>query len=119
LLPNALELEQLSGEADYRKGAELMLQLGVKIVAVKLGSKGCYVTDGNERFTIEPFKVKAVDTTGAGDAFNAGFLYGLINNKSLPECGQLGNFVASRSVLAMGARAGLPYAKDLASFEFI
>ncbi len=114
MMPNAIELEQLTGEEDYRKGADFMIAMGVKIVAVKLGNKGCYVTDGNEKLSVEPFKVKAIDTTGAGDAFNAGFLYGLIQNKSLYECGQLGNFVASRSVMAMGARAGLPYAKDLA-----
>ena len=115
LMPNAVELELLTGEADYCKGADFMIEMGVKIVAVKLGSKGCYVTDGRERLRIEPFKVKVVDTTGAGDAFCAGFLYGLINNKSLSECGRLGNFVASRCVMEMGARAGLPYAKDLAS----
>lgn len=115
LMPNALELEQLSGEPDFRKGAEFMLDMGVKIVAVKLGSKGCYVTDENEQLKVDPFPVKAVDTTGAGDAFNAGFLYGLINEQSLYECGRLGNFVASKSVMKMGARAGLPYANDLAS----
>ncbi len=69
-----------------------MIGMGVKIVAVKLGSKGCYVTDGQEKLRVEPFKVKAVDTTGAGDAFCAGFLYGLINKKSLYECGQIGEF---------------------------
>ncbi len=116
LMPNALELEQLTGEQDYRKGAEVILDMGVKIVVVKLGSKGCYVTDGNEQFTVDAFPVKVVDTTGAGDAFNAGFLYGLLNNKNnLYECGRLGNFVASRSVMKMSARAGLPYKKDLAS----
>lgn len=114
LMPNAVELEQLTGEEDYRRGADFMIAMGVKVVAVKLGSKGCYVTDGQERLTVEPFKVKAVDTTGAGDAFCAGFLYGLIHDKSLYECGQLGNFVGSRSVMAMGARLGLPYVKDLA-----
>jgi len=113
-MPNILELEQLTGEEDYRKGADHMISMGVKVVAVKLGAKGCYVTDGQEKLRVEPFKVKAVDTTGAGDAFCAGFLYGLIHEKSLYECGQIGNFVASRCVLAMGARASLPYAKDLA-----
>ena len=113
LMPNAVELELLTGESDYCKGADFMIEMGVKIVAVKLGGKGCYVTDGRERLRIESFKVKVVDTTGAGDAFCAGFLYGLINNKSLYECGRLGNFVASRSVMKMGARADLPYAKDL------
>jgi ribokinase len=114
LMPNAVELELLTGETDYCKGADFMIEVGVKIVAVKLGSKGCYVTDGQERLRIEPFKVKVVDTTGAGDAFCAGFLYGLINSKSLYECGRIGNFVASRCVTQMGGRAGLPYTKDLA-----
>jgi len=117
LMPNAVELELLTGEADFREGAAMMIRLGVKIVAVKLGSQGCYVTDGQEQLKIEPLKVKAVDTTGAGDAFCAGFLYGLINKKSLYECGRLGNFVASRSIMAMGARAGLPYSRDLQGFS--
>jgi ribokinase len=113
LMPNLNELELLTKTADYRKGAEVLLKKGVEIVAVKLGRKGCYVTDGRENHLIEAFKVKVVDTTGAGDAFCAGFLYGLISGKSLYECGRLGNFVASRCVMKMGARPGLPYLKDL------
>jgi ribokinase len=115
MLPNALELELLTGETKIPEGADALIEMGVKIVAVKLGDKGCYVTDGNERLRVEPFKVKVADTTGAGDAFNAGLLYGLINNKTLYECGQIGNFVASRSVMKMGAREGLPNAADLAA----
>jgi ribokinase len=113
LMPNAIELELLTGETDYCKGADFMVGKGVKIVAVKLGGDGCYVTDGREQHLIKAFKVKVVDTTGAGDAFCAGFLYGLVNGKSLFECGRLGNFVASRCVMKMGARTGLPFAKDL------
>jgi ribokinase len=113
LMPNAIELKLLTGEIDYRKGADFMVERGIKIVAVKLGGDGCYVTDGRERHLVEAFNVEVVDTTGAGDAFCAGFLYGLINGKSLFECGRLGNFVASRCVMKMGARAGLPFAKDL------
>jgi ribokinase len=112
-MPNALELTLLTGEIDYCKGADIMIGRGVKIVAVKLGGDGCYVTDGRERHLIEPFKVEVVDTTGAGDAFCAGFLYGLVHGKNLFECGRLGNFVASRCVTKMGARAGLPAAEDL------
>jgi ribokinase len=113
LMPNLNELELLTKTADYRKGAEVLLKKGVEIVAVKLSSKGCYVTDGKENQNVEPFKVKVVDTTGAGDAFCAGFLYGLISGRSLYECGRLGNFVASRCIMKMGARPGLPYLKDL------
>jgi ribokinase len=113
LMPNVAELELLTGKMDYCKAADALVGRGVKIVAVKLGSDGCYVTDGHERHLIEAFKVKVVDTTGAGDAFCAGFLYGLLSEKSLYECGKLGNFVASRCVMKMGARTGLPFAKDL------
>ena len=113
LMPNLNELELLTKTADYRKGAEVLLKKGVKIVAVKLGGKGCYVTNGRENHLIEAFKVKVVDTTGAGDAFCAGFLYGLISDKSLYDCGRIGNFAASRCIMKMGARPGLPYLKDL------
>lgn len=113
LMPNAKELELLTGTADYKKGAKILYRKGVKMIAVKLGSKGCYITDGKESHLIMAFKVKVVDTTGAGDAFCAGFLYGLINEKSLYECGRMGNFVASRCIMKMGARTGLPNIEDL------
>jgi ribokinase len=113
LMPNLKELELLTKVADYREGAKILLKKGVEIVAVKLGDKGCYVTDGAESRLIETFKVKVVDTTGAGDAFCAGFIYGLISGKGLYECGRLGNFVASRCIMKTGARTGLPHLKDL------
>ena len=113
LMPNFIELELLAGTKDYCKGAELLIGTGAKIVAVKLGGDGCYVTDGRKGHVIEAFKVKVVDTTGAGDAFCAGFLYGLLGRRSLYDCGRLGNFVASRCAMKMGARKGLPFAKDL------
>ncbi|MBS7632007.1 carbohydrate kinase family protein [Candidatus Bathyarchaeota archaeon] len=113
VMPNLSELALITGKTDYREGATFLLQKGVAIVAVKLGAKGCYVTDGRESHLIEPFEVKVVDTTGAGDAFCAGFLYGLINNKGLFESGRIGNFVASRCIMKMGARAGLPILADL------
>jgi ribokinase len=115
MMPNSVELELITGESDIPKGAQMLLDMGVEIVAVKMGDKGCYVSNGVEKKTIQPFKVPVVDTTGAGDAFNAGFLYGLIQDKTLAECGRLGNFVASRSVMKMGARDGLPRQDDLVS----
>lgn len=113
LLPNACEVALLTDETDYRAGAQILLGEGVRIVAVKLGGKGCYVTDGKRNCVIDSFKVKAVDTTGAGDAFNAGFLYGLINGKSLLDCGRIANLVASKCVTKVGARTGLPRLQDL------
>jgi len=80
MFPNAIEVKLLTGQ-DYREGAETFIKLGADLVAVKLGKRGCYVTDGKESHLIEAYKVEAVDTTGAGDAFCAGFLYGLIKQK--------------------------------------
>jgi len=113
LMPNLIELELLTKTTDYKEAAHFLMERGAKIVTVKLGDKGCYVTNGKEEHHIEAFRVKVVDTTGAGDAFCAGFLYGLISGKSLYECGRLGNFVASRCIMKMGARTGLPRLEDL------
>jgi len=112
-LPNEAELRLLTRAKDYLEGARLLIEEGVNIVAVKLGRRGCYVTDGTEEHLIEPYKVDVVDTTGAGDAFNAGFLYGLVRGKPLRVCGLLGNYMASRCITKMGARNGLPRLHEL------
>jgi ribokinase len=106
-LPNEREIAMLTGKS-YRNGSKTLLEIGIEIVAVKLGERGCYVTDGKESQLIPPFPTKPRDTTGAGDAFCAGFIYGLLNHKDLYTCGRLGNFVASRCIRKLGTRDGLP-----------
>jgi ribokinase len=115
MLPNENEIRLLTGK-DYKGGSKTLIKQGVSLVAVKLGERGCYVTDGKERHLVEPYEKKVVDTTGAGDAFCAGFLYGLIKRRDLYECGKLGNFVAARCISKMGARTGLPRLSDLKDF---
>lgn len=112
VFPNEHELDLLTGEG-HKKGAEKLLDEGVSIVAVKLGPKGCYVTNGKEEHLIPRYPAEVVDTTGAGDAFCAGFLHGLIKDKNLERCGKLGNFVASKCIEKVGARPGLPRQADL------
>jgi ribokinase len=112
VLPSEGELKILTKKG-LKEGAKMLIKEGVGIVAVKLGERGCYVTEGRETYLIETFKVNVVDTLGAGDAFSAGFLYGLAKGKDLYECGRLGNFVASRCVTKVGARAGLPALLDI------
>jgi len=112
MLPNENEIGLLTGK-DYERASKTLIKEGVSVVAVKLGERGCYVTNGKERHLVEPYEKKLVDTTGAGDAFCAGFLYGLIKGRDLYECGRLGNFVAARCISKMGARTGLPRVLDL------
>jgi ribokinase len=112
MLPNENEIRLLTGK-DYEGGSKTLIKEGVDVVAVKLGERGCYVTDGKERHLVEPYEKKVVDTTGAGDAFCAGFLYSLIKRRDLYECGKLGNFVAARCISKFGARTGLPRLSEM------
>ncbi|MCK5626706.1 carbohydrate kinase family protein [Candidatus Bathyarchaeota archaeon] len=106
-LPNENEIRILTNQ-NYEIGAKELIKLGISIIAVKLGHKGCYVTNGKEDYLIPPLKKKAKDSTGAGDAFCSGFIYGLLHGRDIYECGRLGNFIASCCIEKYGARTGLP-----------
>ena len=108
------EIYKLTGK-NFKKGCKELLRLGPHIVVVTLGRDGSYTATKNEKILTRAKRVKALDTTGAGDAFAAGFLFGLINNSNFQQCAKLGNIVASFCIKKVGARAGLPNRKELAS----
>ena len=112
---NLEELRIMTG-AKLEKGASKLLDLGARIIAVTLGKKGCYIRSCDEEKTVKGYPANAVDTTGAGDAFTGGFLYGLLKGLSLTQCGKLGNKLASLCIAEMGARAGLPTIMELEGF---
>ncbi len=128
LFINEGEIQQLTGK-DFKAGAETCLEQGCHIVAITLGrgkrlDRGgkkvtaiAYIRDADSEHLIEPAgrkRLAITDTTGAGDAFAAGFLYGLLKGKALDECGQMGGLVAQFSITKMGARQGLPTLDELA-----
>ncbi len=106
-MPNEIEMRALTG-LDYKEGAEVILEMGVDVVVVKLGDKGCYITDGRKEIIVPAYEVDVVDTTGAGDAFNAGFIYAYLKGKDLEECGRMGNYVASLCIRNVGAKSWEP-----------
>ncbi len=122
LFLNRMEIEKLTGE-EFQKGAQSCLRLGCQIVAVtlsegikrKVSSAACYIATGDREYIIEAKRVKRVagDTIGAGDAFAAGFLFGIMKGENLEECGYLGHIVAQLSLARPGARAGLPSLRRL------
>jgi len=96
------------------------LGTGMELAASKGVSKktqaACYVRDTENEYIIEQPSRKAageIETTGAGDAFAAGFLYGLLRGKNPEECGRLGDAVAQFCITKAGARAGLPGLEEL------
>tara|TARA_X000000950_G_scaffold2598_1_gene2710 strand:+ start:854 stop:1846 length:993 start_codon:yes stop_codon:yes gene_type:complete len=77
----------------------------VEIGAITLGPRGSVVFKNNESFSIDPIKVtKVLDTTGAGDLFASGFLYGLANDRSIKDCGYIGSKSAAEIIKHFGAR---------------
>ncbi|MFN3383859.1 MAG: carbohydrate kinase family protein [Archaeoglobaceae archaeon] len=110
-LPNKLEIEKMFG-VDYKSAADECVSMGIEAVVVKLGKDGCWIKSKEKELRVPARSVKVVDTTGAGDAFNAGFLYGYLNGKDLETCGKIGNYVASLCIQQVGARSGLPYSVD-------
>ncbi len=115
LILNKREVEKISG-AGYEDGARKLMAKGCNLVAVTLGSEGCFIANKEGSWTVSGFPAQVVDTTGAGDAFAAGFLAGILENRTPVTCGKLGNAVAARCVAKMGARAGLPSRSELEDF---
>jgi ribokinase len=123
LFINRSEMRQLTND-EITSGAELCLEQGCNVVVVTMG-KGivhqsieavCYIMSEENEYLVEVAQpdTQPLDTTGAGDAFAAGFLYGFLNGKGLEECGRLGYIVAQFSVAKIGARQGLPTLNELA-----
>jgi len=74
-----------------------------ELAIVKLGRDGSVIKKGNEKVKTGAFKANAIDTTGAGDSYAAGFLYGLTSGFDLEKCGKIAAFVSSKVVEIMGA----------------
>jgi ribokinase len=100
--PSEEEVEILSRK-EFWEGSRQLLDLGIQIVVCTLGHKGCYVFTEKEEFWAPAVKIRKVaDTTGAGDVFAAGFLAGLLEQKSLRECADLATKLAARSIVGVG-----------------
>ena len=116
-----VEAEELTGVHvdsldSAKKAAEYFYKKGVKKVIITLGSRGVFVSsDGNEEI-IPAFKVNAVDTTGAGDAFNGGLLCALAEGKSLEEAARFANALAALSVQKLGTTPSMPTRDEIEAF---
>ena len=119
--PNETEAEfytgvKIANEEDAKVASQKLLQLGMKKIIITLGEKGLFYSDGNEDIYLKASTVKALDTTGAGDAFNGGLAFGLSMGKPIKEFLQLSNKVAGISTTKLGAGDAMPFTKDLKLF---
>ena len=107
-LPSVNELKLIAGTEDPERAATHMLSLGVSHTIVKLGASGCLVATKTTTEYVAGYRVECVaDTTGAGDAFVAGFISGLCRDWPLIQCARFANAVGSCAVRAVGATEGV------------
>ena len=116
--PNETEAEFYTGvkikdERDAKKSAKKLLDMGIKKVIITLGEKGLFYSDGQEEIYLKASSYKAIDTTGAGDAFNGGFSFALLKGKKIRECLEIANKVAGYSTTKLGAGDSMPTLKDI------
>ena len=122
IIPNETELEILSGipvtdEESVINAANILLDKGVKGLIVTLGSKGCMFISKIERRLFPAYKVKAIDTTAAGDSFIGGFVNGLASGLTFEEAIDRGTKVAAISVTRIGAQTSIPTLEEVLNFK--
>ncbi len=107
LFPNEVELAALTGSEDPAEGLRRLGGGRTRVVA-KLGKDGAAALDGGEVVRVPAYPVEAVDTTGAGDSFNAGFLHRWLAAAPLVECLRLGAACGALSTRGLGGTATQP-----------
>ena len=108
LLPNEAEAVRLAGTDGLDAAVGVLLAAGPRRVVVKLGERGAICADGTARQQVSLPPVPPVDTTGAGDCFNAGLIAGLLDGLSLAEATALGCAVGALSTRAPGGTGSAP-----------
>lgn len=118
ITPNETEAEILTGvlvknEEDAERAAKILLGKGVGTVIITLGANGAIIFTNTYKELIPSFKVKAVDTTAAGDVFNGALAVALSEGKSLKDSVMFANAAAALSVTKLGAQSSAPYKEDI------
>lgn len=119
--PNEVEAEEMTGIAitdlaSADRAAAVLQDRGVENVVITLGGRGVYLNDRRESRIIPANRVKAVDTTGAGDCFNGGLLAALAEGKTLQEACVFANALAALSVQRSGTTASMPDRAEIDGF---
>jgi sugar/nucleoside kinase (ribokinase family) len=106
--PNESEACRLTGEEDPARILVKLADAGVSRVALKLGSSGAALLWNGEMFFADPHPIQPVDTTGAGDSFDAGFLYAWLNGETPEACLRIATVCGAISTEAFGGIDGFP-----------
>ena len=122
LVPQKLGIMELTGKHDPTIAAKKLMEKkpNLKIIAVTLGADGCSITlrNGNkiEQKTYLPYEIEPIDTTGAGDAFNAAFSVGYLKGWEIDKIANFANAAGALNCLKIGARTGMTSMENVLKF---
>ncbi len=116
LFPNQAEAEYLTGRRDTEGAIASLLDHGVRVVALKLGKRGCAIGSGEGTFTVPGFAVPTVDTTGAGDSFDAGLILGRLEGWGWRESALLADALGALTATVEGAGTSLAERGEVRAF---
>ncbi|HPS48063.1 MAG TPA: carbohydrate kinase family protein [Flexilinea sp.] len=115
-LPNMTELMAISGEKDPDSAIRHLTENRNLLVAVKNGEDGAFAEKDKVRYSAETIQVKPIDTTGAGDSFDAGFLFGFLNGLGIEKSLRIGCICGALSTLGIGGTSTQAGREDLTKF---
>ena len=110
---NETQLSMLSGKEKISDAANFLLENGVKHVIAKLGPQGCVYYNKESNYHINAYPVNAIDTTGAGDSFDAAFLAAFILGNDIKTACAFANLIAACNCTKLGATTGIPSKAEL------
>ncbi len=121
ITPNETEAEQLTGikvndMESAQQAADLLHNKGIKLVMITLGSQGVWISENGQGQQIKGFRVKAVDTTAAGDTFNGALLTRLLEGAALADAIRFAHAAAAITVTGAGAQTSIPYRNAVDNF---
>jgi sugar/nucleoside kinase (ribokinase family) len=111
-MPNAIEAQRITQTDSLDEAVEILSAM-VPLLVVKQGDKGAIACRENSAYQSPAIPSTVIDTTGAGDVFNAGFLAAYLQGKDTEECLQWGNFCGGMSVVGLGGLTTAPTAEQL------
>ena len=116
ITPNEDEARYFTGKEDPEEMAEVLLEYGVRNVIVKLGSKGCFFSNGDKKVRLDAFPIEAVDATGAGDNFVAGFCSELLRGSETETALRFASACGAICTTAVGAGTALRNREQVIEF---
>ena len=116
ITPNEDEAKYFTGKENPEDMADVFLDLGVRNVIIKLGGKGCFLKNAEKSLLLPAEKVRAIDATGAGDCFAAGFISELLRGESTEHALHFANVCGALCTTAVGAGTALKSRRQVLDF---